>query len=375
MSAYVEDAPDPDTGNAIAAVSAPPEAPEPPSALRPESNVNVFDFLVPNDTPQAPKHAQIPPATSAGGPPSTTPSLDLVGKSKSKDMIDSDYDRRGYSYISEIAPPATDHKPHRTPKVEYITPGTKDLRRQLEKSYAGAGASTDKKRKRHTVSDLDLSRARAGSHDSDHIMEDASVIPPPPRSSLHTGLTGGLTRMLTRSYSPSPERNLEPPSPTKRSKPSRSESVATKSSRHSRAIDSGAGPLVRVSQHRRTSDDSSARPHKKKRKHRTHGTEGGSPSSSHRSKHRKHRTKAIMGPEDAENTDRAVTVFKTRAEFFLSLVTKGEGSERGMSMHKVLKRYHRERAGTDREEEEEGIWRGLRVKRNIDGECVMFWDG
>ena len=67
-----------------------------------------------------------------------------------------------------------------------------------------------------------------------------------------------------------------------------------------------------------------------------------------------------------------MVVYKTRAEFFMSLITKGEDSEKGMSVHKVLKRYHRERA-RGREEEEKELFKGLRVRRNERGEIVVFF--
>jgi len=62
-------------------------------------------------------------------------------------------------------------------------------------------------------------------------------------------------------------------------------------------------------------------------------------------------------------------------ESFLGLVTKGPESERGMSMNKVLKRYHREKDfQTDREKEEgdKELWKSLRLRRNEKGEVVVF---
>ncbi|EGE06490.1 hypothetical protein TEQG_05490 [Trichophyton equinum CBS 127.97] len=93
-----------------------------------------------------------------------------------------------------------------------------------------------------------------------------------------------------------------------------------------------------------------------------------------------------------------------KASVFLSLVNKGPDSERGCSVHKILKRYHRlespSRSGSPeskdkdgkessrgsrrgrgrsraeekerKEEEEQQLWRTLRVKRNDNGEMVLF---
>jgi cell growth-regulating nucleolar protein len=54
----------------------------------------------------------------------------------------------------------------------------------------------------------------------------------------------------------------------------------------------------------------------------------------------------------------------------MSYITKGPESERGCSINKVLKRYHRERDGRDDEDKE--LWKSLRVRRNSRGEIVLF---
>ena len=60
----------------------------------------------------------------------------------------------------------------------------------------------------------------------------------------------------------------------------------------------------------------------------------------------------------------------------MSFVTKGPESEQGYSMHKALKRYHRERGeqglGLEKVDEEKELFRGLRLKRNDRGEVVVF---
>lgn len=72
--------------------------------------------------------------------------------------------------------------------------------------------------------------------------------------------------------------------------------------------------------------------------------------------------------------------YQSRADLFMSFINKGEESERGMSVHKALKRYHRERGGggrammrtADKGEEEKELWKGLRLRRNERGEVVLF---
>ena len=70
---------------------------------------------------------------------------------------------------------------------------------------------------------------------------------------------------------------------------------------------------------------------------------------------------------------------KLRAESFLSYVTKGPNSEKGCSINKALKRWHRDGAGTgaeftgSKEDEQKELWRGLRLRRNERGEVVVFF--
>jgi cell growth-regulating nucleolar protein len=71
-----------------------------------------------------------------------------------------------------------------------------------------------------------------------------------------------------------------------------------------------------------------------------------------------------------------MVVYKPRAELLLGYINKGPESERGVSMNKALKRYHRDRnamgVGLTRAEEEKELWRSLRMKRNDRGEIVLF---
>ena len=71
-----------------------------------------------------------------------------------------------------------------------------------------------------------------------------------------------------------------------------------------------------------------------------------------------------------------MVIFKPRADLFLSFVNKGPDSERGCSMNKALKRFHRERSasGTSlgKPVEEKELWRSLRLRKNERGEIVLF---
>jgi cell growth-regulating nucleolar protein len=81
------------------------------------------------------------------------------------------------------------------------------------------------------------------------------------------------------------------------------------------------------------------------------------------------------GSVQGDDTTQMV-VYKPRAELLLGYINKGPESERGVSMNKALKRYHRDRnamgVGLTRAEEEKELWRSLRMKRNDRGEIVLF---
>jgi cell growth-regulating nucleolar protein len=84
-----------------------------------------------------------------------------------------------------------------------------------------------------------------------------------------------------------------------------------------------------------------------------------------------------MNGDGAVQDDQAqMVVYKPRAELLLSYINKGPESERGLSMNKALKRYHRDRnavgVGLSKGEEEKELWRSLRMKRNDRGEIVLF---
>lgn len=67
-----------------------------------------------------------------------------------------------------------------------------------------------------------------------------------------------------------------------------------------------------------------------------------------------------------------------RAGLFITCITKGNDSERGISVNKALKRYHRERNNGCKHEtsgfsEEKQLWKDLRLKKNDQGEIILFY--
>ncbi len=305
-----------------------PHAPTPPPPVD-EEPINVFDFL---------DAAATPTASCVSLPAKAGDSTSLVR-----------YDRKINAYLEPTGSVVDDARrliqygtgPHpstasfETPAPRLERKKTRDSDRDMKK---------DKKRKRLHV---DV---------HDHIMTDAPPV-------LHSGLTGGLNRLMGRPsvFPPSPEYSADaaetPASPLKKTKHS-------KHSKISRAEAIGNNLISMLS----------VKPKPKKRKH----------VSSVKKHHRRadgekapklieYRPALKDGKESSENQ---IIVYKPRADLFLSFVNKGPDSERGCSMNKALKRFHRERSSSGnslgKPTEEKELWRSLRVRKNERGEIVLF---
>ena len=365
--AYVEDAEDADTGkHAITIVDPPPPAPDPPvSTTEKAEPINVFDFLVTGDTPNASTTSLVP--KEGMKMVKNAPSIfGEVHHPKEKGDGDSLYENHGFTYGSEPVPVKKDEQ-----EIEYFTPAPKHQRKPSAEAIYGLEnperKSTDKKRKRLHVEELDLTEARRPSVEADIIMVEAPSAP-----ILHSGLTGGLNRLLSKSkFPPSPEYSNgdpSPPSPVKRPK----QIVAKEKDRGRKSgiTRTASGQLVRVRK-RRTSDES--RPRKQHRsEHHGHSEHPKQKAIEHPKR------KAIeYHPQTRQDDTQQLIVYKSRAELFMSFVTKGPESEQGYSMHKALKRYHRERGeqglGLEKVDEEKELFKGLRLRRNDRGEVVVFF--
>ena len=361
--AYVEDAPDEETGNAVSIVNAPPAAPTPPSAIPPTPNqpINVFDFLVSGDTPNDSK-TSIEGTKEFKKLAEQSPILSGSGhQDAGLGIYDEAYEKLGFTYGTDPVPVAKER-----PKVEYFTPAPKSLYKNnpsIDSLYNledSEKRSTDKKRKRVHTEEPELPAARRPSPELDHIMAEA------PPVILHSGLTGGLGRLLTKSkFSPRSELSNgshDPPSPVKRTiKP------AVKEKNRGRKAES---VMVKVRK-RRSSDES--RPRKQRRS--LHESDR----HSQHSHHDRPKRKAIEYHTQPriDDSQQQLVLFKTRAELFASFVTKGPDSEQGYSLHKALKRYHRERweegLGLAKADEEKELFKALRLRRNDRGEIVVFF--
>jgi cell growth-regulating nucleolar protein len=473
-NAYVEDDPEGDV---------PPAVPDPPPPVLapPVEAVNVFDYLVNEETPNASR-------TSLGGShePMTmkkdAPTIFAEGKdermlsragyrNREEQELDDNYIEHGFSYGAEpVKPLPYPHPNGSLVSLDFMTPSAKATRAKLDRierpthSRTNSGNASDKKRKRGEVDEHRYELA------GDTVMPDVAnganaqaETPGLP----HSGLTGGLTRLLSHPspFPPSPEysddrdrakeydhnnrqshKHEDPTSPLKRTRHSKEDTglgisikgragkvrsiiggatvagalaaftnpAAAQNGNHNREL-----ALVRAGRRRTSSSDdghtrgreTQVRDRKKHKVHRQHGSTSARyerPSHHSRSKRResnenespdagRRKMKAIEyhkhdrdeSGSDSEDSDPRVrkggpsdmVVFgkeekmRIRAESFLSVVRKGPESEKGYSMNKALKRWHRD-GGTGngaKHEEEKELWRSLRLKRNDRGEVVIFF--
>lgn len=250
--AYVEDAED---------IDIPPPAPSPPPAVpaEPVAPVNVFDFLVADKSPNASR-------VSLGG------SQEQMSMKRGAQSIFSDiqnhqqarmgdlenrqeqasdelYEEYGFTYGSEPVEPTQSPKPHDSlASLDFVTPATKATRARIERSETAppsrtnSATTSDKKRKRASPEALDLSAINTkGTHRREH-QQDTPMADAPPSSAdtpslAHSGLTGGLNRLLSETRDPFP------PTPDYSDEKEYAREMDRKS-RHSR-VEHPASPLKR----------------------------------------------------------------------------------------------------------------------------------
>ena len=304
----------------IAVVDVPPKAPSPPpthDGLPP--GVNVFDFLV-KDTPAKP----------AGD----SQSFVEKGYSYGAGPVEPTFER----YDSYAALPGTTD-PNGVSAPSYATPGPKQEREERK---------SDKKRKRDN---LELNPA-SNKHAQDQGIHDAP--------DLHTGLTGGLNRMLSGpNFS-----GDDAPTPLN---PDKKRSRKEKSDNGEEKRKGSNGTSKTSSSRRHTEDDDSRR----QRKHR-HRRGSSSSEEDQRTSHKhvkaiEYRTHSVV-----PHSSNQIVAYHSPAELFMSFVSKGPDSERGLSINKALKRYHREQEIRGERDDDKDLWKGLRIRKNDRGEVVLF---
>ena len=190
---YVEDAPDADDGT-LAIISVPPQAPSPPPSAPPtlpSKPVNVFDFLVDDETPNA-SRVSVAASKEPMRMVEHAPPIFQTATPSPQEKDDEKFRERGYSYGVQPVHAQSNH---------YETPAPKAYMYQVSNETK----STDKKRKRQ-VEDLDLTQARRPSQEMDEEMDVDGSAEVSEAPVLHSGLTGGLNKLLSSSkFPPSPD--------------------------------------------------------------------------------------------------------------------------------------------------------------------------
>jgi cell growth-regulating nucleolar protein len=338
--AYVEDVPEDQFGWAEYEESSddespngpPPEAPTPPSAA-PEPHVDVFEFLV--GTGQTPNASNMNLDAEPGN--------SLV-RYEPKEKSDE------YGFMDDDDEPAVEYGSGPVPAAEFVTPASKSERRKSR-------TSTEKKDKKRKRLHIDVP--------SDQVMTDAPPV-------LHSGLTGGINRMMRPVFPPSPDYSggdapeISPASPLKKSKHSKH----SKRSKHASTGHSLFGMIA------------GSKPKSKSKTKTKSSSKTKKTSSSSKKSHKEKKPQQLIEyrPQSKDGkTDPSagqVVLYKPRADVFLSFVDKGPESEKGVSLNRVLKRFHREREATGSElgkgKEEKELWRSLRLRQNEQGEIVLF---
>jgi cell growth-regulating nucleolar protein len=418
-NAYVEDAREGD--NAIAVVDAPPRAPTPPPAAHSLSYheqaaleaPNVFDFLDPSSTPNVPRVDESrmledsqPPVYEERYQEDHMPTITDVLKFQVADDNDS-FAQNGFAYGSEHV------RPSRERFDSYTTPAPKPKHSRTKSRDTDVETTTkktDRKRKRKvSPTELDISAVRA-QEERDVAMADAP-------SMLHSGLTGGLNRLLSRpEFPPSPEDSggwaNSPLSPMKRVKQGNTKALARAQKEYEaeQLKQRKADIKAREQADKKEKDRGRDRDRKERKastalvKIRPKLKRDDSRQEVRRIRRRQYSSSVSPAPQDrkavkaieyhrsASNSPEPdgkgqlivrpsgglAPIPSERAELFMSFITKGPDSERGMSVNKALKRYHRERheqydRAPPKADEEKELWKDLRLKKNDRGEIVLFF--
>lgn len=344
--AYVEDVPDCEGWEDVR--DPPPRVPTPPKP----DDIDVFKYMV-NATPTASTTALPADVGPSEAEPSEGTQLVRFEEPKNFDDLDLEMMADDEALISYGSGPIPAGLTFDTP-----LPIARE-RRRSEKSV-----KKDKKRKRLHV-------------DTHHDLEMTDA------PGLHSGLTDGLSRMMSRpqTFPPSPdysgsggEFGETPASPLKKSKHS-------KHHRSSRPVSGIGNNLFSMLTSGGTSTGKAS-----KRKSMPSTT-----AASSKKRHSHQRAKRLEGAKepkmieykgessherDGRSGAGAVVVVGRRADVFFSQVNKGPESERGCSVNKVLKRFHRVRSGAGdslpKSMEEKELFKSLRMRRNDRGEIVLF---
>ncbi|KAJ5729244.1 uncharacterized protein N7483_003752 [Penicillium malachiteum] len=411
----------------------PPPAPTPPPVVESKptaealknsgKDVNVFDYLVTEETPNASKTSLAPPKEQMSmvkEAPSlfkaSTSLAKLDAKSDDEGNYDIAYEENGFSYGADPIPPSMYPSNVPNDSTEFVTPAPKKKKDRRKEEKRAPGSVSEKKRKRGQEETFNSPQQDI---DTDMMDAPSSVINNAGTPILnHSGLTGGLNRMMR---SPSHELDDTPAhgSPHGNGDPGLGITIKNRAERLVSSMFGGTGSVISASSDQgsrpvvrsRRGSDSSGDVQLEVRKKKSHRTRTASDNLGESRKSKRKSSNPTDGDrpsrrlkqtdDDPHHDNHEVTVYRqskppARAEdvmprelagHFLSLVSRD--TERGCSVHKALKRFHRDftdgyvadrsrdnrRSHANHEcrsEDEKDLWRALRLRRNDRGEIVVF---
>ena len=323
---------------------------------------------------------------------------------------DATFIQSGNAYDSDAVRPSNERPD------AFTTPAPKSKKSKKDKDVETSSKKSERKRKR-SPAELDLSAARA--QDRDTTMEDAPPV-------LHSGLTGGLNRLLARpEFPPSPEDSADfansPLSPMKRAKQGTSAALVRAQKewedqqQKEKKSDAKEGKKdKKEKKEKKEKKDTKEKKDKKEKKEKEKEKDRGrqkerkastalvkirpkkrkdgsseirrirqdssvSPAPQERKAIENGRSSSSSPAPDSNNqlvvrqeAGALALPVSTRAELFMSLVNKD--TERGVSVNKALKKYHREvDSRRNKVDEEKELWKDMRLRRNDRGEIVLFF--
>ena len=181
----------------------PPHVPTPPPAVK--NRDSVFDYLVPDEDPDTP---QIQFATEREEMFMKNDAPSLFGgsrptsrneyRSKEEQLDSQDYQENGFTYGAEPINPRPAHLNASTTTLEFMTPAAKVARAKLDRAvpdsagHSRQNSNSEKKRKRAQTDDHgDTNMVDAPGTAVRSVVDKSGAV-------THSGLTGGLQRMLTK---------------------------------------------------------------------------------------------------------------------------------------------------------------------------------
>jgi cell growth-regulating nucleolar protein len=316
-----------------------PRAPSPPPAP-----VNVFDFLVQNGDDEWESDASAD---------------DDDDDMHAEYVAQAAYVTNGYGYGSHPEPSSFENH-DKVPDLQ--SRNVADLETPYPRRSHARNISTDSgtkksgKRKRTHPDDLDLTK-------TDIVMTDV------PAPLHHSGLTGGLNRLMTTRNGLPPSPDESPNSPIKRSRREGREKTRRKSDESAEK-----GDRKRTKTRREEKPLAKSTKQNIKRKILAPPNRKRSPSPAQSPSRKKPALKAIEYPSDSKPDDSMALVRISHAPTtkpvtsFLNCLAKGTDSEEGVSVWKALKRWRRD-GGKEGGEKE--LWKGIKIRMNDRGELII----